>query len=262
MFYLNQFFSHVKKYPLRGFIFFSFGVVAVFFSFQKEVLNSRIKDLIQNSERRSYFYALVSSKKNMGRLQRKLRILPGVKKVQLLDSKVVQDKASLLLKSYPMEIKEEIFNLSYFGLKVVFDERAQKRAQQLIRDYLVRLVGEDDIILGAVKRFDPQRKAKKILKWIDISGSYLILSTLFFVWLLSGVWISRPIKRVAYLMEQFQRRSNIALKTYAAGVALVILLGTTLALFYGKTPWSGWAISFAFICISFITVWKKYQWND
>ena len=246
---------------MRGFFFLLLGVTAVLIASQKKLVDSQLEKFVRGPERGSYFYALISSRHGAGELQRKLVSLPGIEKIQILDSQNIEKKAQTLLSAHDLHFPKELSQMSYFGLKVVLSEKIRPRAQQLIRDYIVRLVRDKDVILGNVKNFGPTQKTSQFLKWIRWAGSSLALAVSFVFWFFAGIWILGPIKKMAYVVENFQRRCHVAVKTYLMACFIVVGMGIVLSLLMGKIQWMGLSTIAIPAGLNFLFTFKNYQWN-
>ncbi len=262
MFYLNQLWFQLGKHPLRGLAFLLLGALGVAGASQKSFLDSHLAKFVQSPERGSYFYALISSQHSAEQLRRKLIALPGVRRIQILAPEAIGKKAQSLLDGHDLDFKKELAQMNYFGLKIVLSEKIKPRAQQLIGDYLVRLVRDQDIILGNIKRFGLASNTSQLLEWVRKVGSFLAVGLLFLAWFFAGVWILGPIKKMAYVVEQFQRRSHVALKTYAVASGVAMALGIVLSLTMGKAQWMGLTVAAFPLILNFLIAGKKYQWED
>ena len=262
MFYLNYFFTHIRRYPFSCLSFLFLGTFMVFLSLQNKALNDSIYSLFEERQRSSYFYALISLQKDQKKLKSKFINLPGVKAVQVLDSTQVQKKTNLLLKDYPLDLDPSLFKFNYFGFKIIFEPKAKERAHKLIKEYLIKLVGPENIIIGATQAPPPLKRPEGVLKWIQKTGGHFILGIVFFMWFFSGIGLLKSIRKVAYLIEKFQRRSYATLKIYTVGILIIISLGTTLSSLYGEMRWKDLSIMLIFLGVSFGMIGKKYQWNE
>jgi hypothetical protein len=219
MFYLNSFWKTILQNPFKG-VFFSFFTISLFFGIlSKKQIDQKIFDKITMSGQESFFYALLDDKENQARIARKLRALPGVKKVDILTSHSVNAKAAEVIKSVGLGLSSELMNLDYSGLKVVFLSKISTRSIQLIRDYLNRLVGKKHITLGGIKTpRQSQKKLSGILNYVKSWGSILSLLSFFLLWLVSFTQFREALSKNAYLVESFQRRDKVAIKMLIVGL--------------------------------------------
>lgn len=157
-----------------------------------------------------FFYALIDADRPYERAMRKLRELPGVTLVGQVSAKELEKSLKQTIESAGLELTELVRGPQVAGIKVVFNKDLAAEGQNLIRDYLTRLIGENHVTLGAVSTPDPNLfktssslgKYRQYLPW----GALIILS-LIWIWTLSVLF--KEWKARAYIIENFQRRSNV-----------------------------------------------------
>lgn len=178
-----------------------------------------------------FFYALIDDRENQSRIARKLRALPGVKRVDLLSSKSITSKASEVIKNVGVGLDSDLLNLDYSGLKIVFVKEVSMRSINLIRDYLNRLVGKKNITMGGVKEPHSNKlKISDVLVFLKSWGSSLTLTILFVMWVTIFFLFENTLAHNSYLIENFQRRKNVSVKMLTAGLVSIVL--ASLILYY------------------------------
>ena len=262
MFYLSQFLILIKKHPLRGISFFALGTLAVFTSLQNELVEKYMRKIFFTPEENAYFHSVIFTEVDELRIRKKLVDLPGIKKVQLINPDIIKDKTNALLDSYGLDSNDEILKLNQFGFKITFEEGVHKMSQDLVRSYMIKLIGVKNIVLGPVKNKKYTGGGKNVLLWLHEWGSYLICLIFFTGWLFSGLLIMKSIRRSSYITEQFQRRNHVAIKTYGAGTLLIAALGISLAWNLGKVNWIGVIAPGILLLVGLIKTQKEYQWED
>ena len=186
MFYLNLFWKTVTQNPFKGVFFVLFTMSLFFGILSKNQIDKQIFSNISLSGQESFFYALLDDKENQARIARKLRALPGVKKVDILTSNSINKKATEVINNVALGLSSELINLDYSGLKIVFMSKISSRSISLIRNYLNRLVGKKHITMGGVK--EPQKNQVKlsgVLHFVKSWGATLSLVAFFLLWFLS-----------------------------------------------------------------------------
>lgn len=157
-----------------------------------------------------FFYALIDSDRPYERAMRKLRELPGVALVSQVSSKELEKSLKQTIESAGLEMAELVRGPQVAGIKVVFSKGLAAEGQNLIRDYLSRLIGESHVTLGAVSTPDAN-----LFKTTSSLGKYrayfpwVALSILSFVWIWTLSVLFKEWKARAYIIENFQRRSNV-----------------------------------------------------
>lgn len=228
------------------------------FSLFKRMIFKSLPDEVANP----YFHALLSDKENQYRISRKILALPGIKKVSVLSSEKLQEEVSNLLDEIDSQLVSNLFDFNFVGLKVVFKKTLQERSQKLIREYLIRLAGEDNITLGAIRTDDLYAKKHGYLvavlkKW----GGLFLVFVFSILWMIALYGFSGELRKHSYLIEQFQRRNYVAFKIISTGLVLVFALSFALLFILGTPSY----LNLLFIVIVYILVmllhFKKFSWQ-
>ena len=122
-----------------------------------------------------------------------------------------------------MTWEEDLSDLNYAGLKVALSPDLQARSQDLIRNYLSRLAGDKDVTMGAVKRpFNekPDPKAGSFSRMLSL----VIPTGLVVVYLMAMFLFKGSLGASSFLLETYQRKSNVFEKSLFFGQAPIICL--------------------------------------
>ena len=235
MFYLMTFYKILFNTPLKSLVFVVLAWAIVFSLVQNEKLN---KLLFGNlSDDRDYFYALISNKKNGNDVSRKLRELPGIERVKAVPREMIKKELTKILNDSPLGryMDESLEQLDYQGLKIIFSFNTKIRSQNLIRDYLLRLVGKEDLTLGPVqKRATSVLKSKKPFMLFKKYGVRFFTGTVVLFWLLLGLSYIGSFRDSAYVIENFQRRKGVSFKVVLSGMTSLFLVGLAIAWIPGR----------------------------
>ena len=259
MFYLVQFFDSFKRHPFRGAVLAFLTISLLTSAGLHSTIDKNLQASYKKAQSEPYFHALLSSKENASRLQRKIVQLPGVKRVILLGEKQVKDRVNQMMAGFSTNMNTDLLNLEYTGLKVVLSSDLKNRSVDLIRNYMGRLVGKDKLTLGAVKGKNSAKQIKQAPFFIEW-GAWICVGSLFLLWVLSALSFNQELKRDAYLIEQFQRRTQVSLKTYSVG--MLSLIGLTLGglVLASSVQWI-MVVAVSFILLAFgLTQLKQYSW--
>jgi len=227
MFYLSNFFKAFFHNPLRGFVFVIATMAFVASAFVTTKVENSLMKGIAKMERGASFFALIDSRENNNRVARKLRELPGVNKVKVLSKAHVSSSLDELLKTLNVGVSRDLIDLSFSGLKIEFQKGLPQRSQNLIRDYLTRLVGVEKLTMGAINRESMEAKKKRGSFSVMIK-TYLgpiVTATAGIIWFILFLIYRKDFIRTSYLSEQFQRRTNVPAKSLASG--FLLLFGVT-----------------------------------
>ena len=233
MFYLAVYFGSFKRASGLMFVHTGLLLLIILSVVGSDHIQQRAESFFFSVEGSPYFYAVVSGKEDSPRITEKMRELPGVREVSLVESKEIQQKTREALAGTQAEYLGRIKS-NFLGFKVVFERNLKLKSMKLIRRYLERLVQEGPVTVGSIKNY---RAGMGENIWITNAGAIVTL-VLCLLWLIVNYTASKGIRERAYLVEQFQRKKTVALKTYLASMGLLIFVPTT--------------VMFPFVNLSFI----------
>ena len=223
MFYLKEFLKITKENFVLAIIFTvsTIGIISISHN-QSEIQN--LLSISNKTQALPYFNALISSQTKMNSVIRRMKQLPGVINVEKTQSKSIAKEITRLKKSFGEDVINSLSSIGYSRVKVELESGIRAKSQNLIREYLTRLVGGESITMGEI-RFPKEIKLKsqdplmKFLKWFDVY-SFLIFVAL---WFMSAVLLLKPINSSAFLIEKFQRRTQTNLKIFVTGCAVIMI---------------------------------------
>lgn len=226
MFYLSQSAKLIRSNPFRVGGFILMGITLFVLSFIGPSLEKKWMPYLSSQQfDLPYFHALVSGRENHSRISRNLQDLPGVEKVEVLAEESIKSEVKNIVGSLGQEITESFLALNYAGLKVIFSDGLKANSQELIRDYLKRLVGDSKVTLGPVQA--TKRKTYKktwARELIEQNAFEVVMGMACLLWFLLGLDLTKPLSRHSYLVEQFQRRRQVAPKIYLSLIAPILLV--------------------------------------
>ncbi|MAF76632.1 MAG: hypothetical protein CME60_00620 [Halobacteriovoraceae bacterium] len=232
MFYLSLFLKGITHRPWSGIVWAATSLTVLALC----LMGPRVENLFENkvviqSETNPYFYAIMPNKINSNYVKRKLLELPGVEKVFVLSEENVSSQIKSILSQASIEWDSDLMDLNYGGIKVSLSPDLKLRSQELIRSYLTRLTGKNEVTMGAIKV--PEVKEVE-------SKSLYFENKLLFLAILTGIayfislgMIYRSLKEESFIYEQYQRKKQIYLKTLSYSQA-PLLAGVILSTLYYK----------------------------
>lgn len=223
MFYLKMFYQVIWDLKLRGISFIILSIGLLFVTSQ----NTEIKKFVEIKvkEQNPYFNALLEKNINANSIARKLKNLPGVIEVKVKSTDYLKKDLESMMKQMDAEIAQSMMKVNFQGIRVELDKKLEKSSQGLVQEYLNRLVGKENITITGVK--NPKNNIVTLdedfraifMKWIDI----FIIFCLLIVWCFACWSISKEIKNNSYLIEKFQRKKRVAVKTFVFGMTTVLV---------------------------------------
>ena len=263
MFYLNQFIQNVRRHPFWGSAFILTSLTLIMCAMNFASIENYIFKTSKNLQSGPSFHALISGDENYQRISRKLLELPGVQKVAHMSKVEIQSQVKSVLKNVDFEMKIEEMDLNYVGLRITLERGLQERSQNLIRDYLVRLVGAEKLTLGAIKKTPKTEIIKNQIFTQFREWGVTIVSTSFVViWSLIAFGFSVQVKKSSYLIEQFQRRKKVGLKVmlFATMSMFAIAFGLTISI--GSLSIVGMIVGLSLLLISTAFQMRSLQWQE
>lgn len=233
MFYLKEFFKLLKDNLFLGFLctLSTVGMLTVP-HFNEEI--KAIASIDKKVNLSPYFNALISGKINLSSVTRRMEQLPGVVSVTQVKNSGLTKEIGELKAKFGQEMIAGLTSLSYQQIKISVNQGLEKKNQNLIQEYLARLVGKSSVTMGHIKTpkkfsIDKSDPLALILKYIDffLIGFFGILFTL------STILLAKPLKDISYIIQRFQRKDFVNIKIYFSGLAVFMTL-TLAALFSVK----------------------------
>lgn len=264
-FYLKEFFKTCLKNPVSGlgFVFCTFALCVL--TLNRSYIQDELSQRFVLQESGGHFHALVSADQNHSRLARQLRSLPGINRVEELSQDVISEQLEAIFGGFDLGETQELLaqmRLSFSGLKVIFDHDMESRSVDLVRDYMRRLVGSSNLTLGPFVQNQNEdgnslQQFQVFAKW----GSWITIGLTTFVWVIFAFFFASHLRKVGYLIEQFQRKKYVALKSYLCGaVALIAIFAVSLTLM-GGDDYIIFSVFLILALMSSMILLRRYQWE-
>jgi hypothetical protein len=224
MFYLNHFLKAILNFKISGVLFVVFTVGLITATHNRKMIK-KVFSLNGKTTTRPYFNALISNDTNLSGIARKMRKLPGVKNVRIKKALEVSKELKGLQAELDSDVLKSLSAINYSSVTIELSTAIQGRSQNLIKEYLTRLVGESSITMSNVKK-PKVRKLKKnspeviLHKW----GDKYIIALLTILWLASCLSFANYLKNYSFLIEKFQRKQRVDLKIFVSGIFFLFLL--------------------------------------
>ena len=264
MFYLTSLVNISKNAPFKTFLLMFISFIWLFIAANETLFNSKLLSLLPIDQNGDHFHALISSTKNISWVSRKMRILPGVKVVNELNQGELEEKVQGILGEANSSLNISIKDLGYTGIKIIFKESLGVRSQNLIRKYLVKLIGDKFITLGGiVSNQKIMRFEYRAIHFLRLQGHSIFIGSFLLLWiLLFSIWKNDYQKEV-YLLERFQRSSNLGLKSYTFALFLFIAFTSLIILYFTVyASWMKFLIPVIVMFSSSFLLLRRYQWDS
>lgn len=224
MFYIKEFGKLFKANFLVSFMFSVSVLGLMTIVLQKNKIHDELS-LDGQTKVIPYFNALVHSDISLGNIKRKMVQLPGVRNILIFKANKIKNEIKHLKKSFNQELIGQLTSINYKKIKIELDDGVKVKSQNLIREYLLRLIGKNSVTLGAVKtprnlNISSNNSLFTLIKW---SETYLI--GLFMVMMAISLFLLlKPLNNQSFIIERFQRREYVNTKIMFSGAAILVLL--------------------------------------
>lgn len=233
MFYIKEFLKIFKA----NFLVCSLLAIAIFGSvttaLQKDKLSQKLS-LDTQSENIPYFNALIHNVDGLQSVRRKMKQLPGVRDIIVPKSKKITSEVNYLKENFDESLINELAVVNFKRIKVELEKGIEVKNQNLIKEYLLRLIGKDSVTIGAIKtprkvELSTNSTLSNLTTWAE---SYLLV---FFMILFTVCLflLKKPLTNHSFIIEKFQRRRDVNTKILLSGCvtlfAVSILLNQALS---------------------------------
>jgi hypothetical protein len=154
---------------------------------------------------------------------------------------------------------------TFVGVKVLMEENISSKTVMLLREYIKRYFGPDSVSFSPVALRSPidskfkYNPVKLMKEWGDI----IIFSITLALWICFLWAIAKPIKRLSYLIEKYQRRKFVYLKISISGIVFNHFILLFLCLLSGSFSFQGILIENLIFCLGTLTfMLGKYEFIE
>ncbi|AYF45460.1 MULTISPECIES: hypothetical protein [Halobacteriovorax] len=230
MFYLKEL-ARFSKNNLFGQILFSILTMTLVVAVSNyNHFEAKISRALPSMQNEYYFNALVDGDLNTNSITRKIKGLPGVKAIESISASKNLNVTKQLKDVLDLDKNEITEVISMKGLKIILDEKVSESSTNLIREYLVRLTGKDNVVLGGIrKKISNHQSWKEVMTEVKRRPLQVAIVVLSIFWIVAFVAIRKDLKQVSYLIEKFQRKKNVALKMYLTNILIWTLFGIVIS---------------------------------
>jgi hypothetical protein len=216
MFYIIQFYKSLWQFKIKS-IFFLITTIMLIGAIH---FRQSLHQILSGGEYKKLpqFSALIlkGADTPISVVAQRMKSLPGVNKIEL-NSNFKIDSASI--QEADAELKS-IIDDEYTVLKVFMDLNLNLEGQTLVQDFLKKLVGEDYITTSRIKNPSSDYKATPL--WYQYKEWWAI-SFLISMWITLIVFLIADTDQNFKILSTFQRRKDIALKSYFVGLLTIIV---------------------------------------
>ncbi len=261
MFYLIHFLKLFKTNFIRAFLYFLLSCLVVISFGVRPIIDKKITNHLVDDTDGAYFYSLISSAQDHKGLAMKLRELPGVKKIESFDHQTIEKESRAFLDALQIEGGSDLISVDYVGHKVVFEKDVSPRTVSLIREYIVRFIGENNITLGPIKYPIINKEKLNTLDSLKEYSSIFLIAISVVFWVIAVFVLYPVLNHLSYMVENFQRRRLVAFKSWTFFNCVLLVCVVSISLQFDLDFYHLMYASTLIFLSSFI-VFKKTKWRS
>ena len=248
---------------MLGISYLLVSLLLIFVMVQQKSINQLVESKLMIDSSGQYFYSLIATTSDIRSLFRKLSVLPEIARIEIMKKDRIKQNVQKILKELNVGDISSILELDYAGMKVMLAKDIKKEGADLIREYMVRLAGSSNIVLGDVNGVgeDEAKKERKLQRFKSIIYP-LIVALLGIFWLVLFIRFDGEVKKVSYLVEQYQRRKNVSMKVFLWSVFLVFPILTIISFCFFTPVFLNSLFVFFPIMIGMALQMIKYSWDS
>ncbi len=173
----------------------------------------------------SYVNLICSDEELAKFLETRVKALPLIAKVEEYAMAQIQGAVAKTLDDLEIKSADQDSLKKMVGLKISFDQQVSAREFELIKGHLNRLAATKEIIWGPFINIPHVQNYSDYLDWA-LYGTVLII--LYLVWIFNFFPIKNLLSQSVYLIERYQRRSQVYPKIMTFFIIVNVCVGLQL----------------------------------
>lgn len=259
MFYLRTIKLFIKSRPL----FTTFYVIFSVLFFNSILLQRTVKEEVNTKlfpEEGRYFHMIVKGDRDYSFLKEKLEDLPGINQVKIVDQNTIGQKTAEVIQELDLEIPVNIKKTHYTGLTVYMAEDLGKRNLELMKEYVARIVGKDNLTTTSIIEAKKAKDQNWLIATLKEMPQIYVVTVLAIIWnLMFFIFISQ-FKQFSFVFERFQRRKEFGFWGIVNFNVAILSVAILLNIFInGLKPLETLIIFFGLLSIAYMAT-RKTRW--
>ena len=221
MFYLKEFFKIARNQFVLFGLFLITTTLILLLSINMTTIRKGLLS-VNKGDNKPYFNALIAKDMQVDGVVRKMKQLPGVDSIKLIQSSHVKKELDKIESEFGADILEGLSVLKSKNLKIFLENGISEKSFTLIKEYMERLVGGDAVTVSSIKKPKRANVTLSFTKYLNLINFYT-LAVLAGLWLFSLILMAKTIHTKAFIIEKFQRKSFVSQKIAFCGLAVIVL---------------------------------------
>ncbi len=262
MFYLNEIINFSKRNIFLSFILFLSSFALLNTASNYTHYEEEIVKLIPKLENEFYFNAILSKDIHVDQVRSKISDLPGVVDFELSSQASMKSIINNLGTEFGLNNEEVKVMSELRSFRINLQENLSQKSISLIREYLERIAGSENILLGAVtKKVNDDLIIKSFLRSIKQWPMQGIIALVFFIWVISFFSFNSRLINHSYIIEKFTRKNSVRLKMALSLFSVVIISNLLFFILMEQSSYMSLALASATLLLIPFVFCYKLTWR-
>lgn len=210
----------------QSILYYSVRLVGIGLLVVYPTLTQKFLTLNSNKLEYKFFNALFSPDFRSENIIEKMRQVDFISDVKILADDKIQDKLRGVFQSLNESLPDAFKDENLMGVKVIFDKEIDTRSISLAKEYLERVIGDNEITFSSTEKYTAikdnalKNKIHSFQKW----GPWAIGGFFFILWAITLSPIRKKFFNRCQILQRYQRKKQISLKTSLVGTLPLYLI--------------------------------------
>ena len=264
MFYLTEFVKSLGESLLRGFSFLFFSCIFAFALTHRPWVSDLIEKISPEKMANPYFVTVIDSDVNPEKLKKLVSQLPGVVGIFEKTKTENESKINQLVSQLGSDYQVGSDLLNFKSIKFVLSPSLSEESLSFIRDQVIKMGGTNHVNATEIKYPEVTHlmKSHPFYNLLGEYGDWMVIGIFGLFWIISFWLVYDSFRARSYLIEKFQRRSDVASKTIASGLVAIVLFFTAFGVVNGTVKFFDLVILLMVYSIFWSFSLKSWSWKS
>jgi len=264
MFYLIQFVKSLGETLIRGFSFFFLSCLLAFSLTHRSWIAQFVEKISPEKMANPYFVAVIDPTVNSMRLTKLVNSLPGVVAIQEKSNDENETKIHELVSQLGSDYQVSSDLLQFKSIKFVLSPSLSEESLAFVRQQVIKYGGQTHVNATDIKypEVTELMKTNPFYHALADYGDWLMISLLGIFWIISFWLVYDAFRARSYIIEKFQRKTDVAAKILASGLGAIVLLFTGSGVFNGTMKFFDLVILLMIFSIFWSFSLKNWKWKS
>lgn len=262
MFYLKEFFKSLGESIFRGFSFFLFSCLLAFALTHRPWIAQTLEKISPEKMVNPYFVAVMDGKISPDKIRKIAAGLPGVMGITSADTQG-QNKLRTLVQGLGADYTVSQDMLDFKSLRIVLSPTLSSESLEFIRSEILKAAKSENLSATPIRYPEVANvmNTHPFYQFLAKAGDWGVVGIIALFWIIS-YWLSYNVFRSrSYIIEKFQRRKLVAAKSYASGLAVVVIGFSALGIWNGTLKFFDLVILLMVFSVFWSFSMQEWRWK-